>query len=91
MDIISQMYVHLLTHPERGKDIHRYDKMQNCFLSTKRSYTEAVKNLFKHLHEMIFTKKQQNGSRFSFNYDNTFIPTCNTLYLNTNNNIVTYS
>lgn len=31
MDIISQMYVHLLTHPERGKDIHRYDKMQNCF------------------------------------------------------------
>lgn len=57
MGIISQMYLHLLTHPERGKDIHRYDKMQNCFLSTKRFYTEAVKNLFKHLHEIIFTKK----------------------------------
>lgn len=40
---------------------------------------------------MIFTKEQQNGSRFSFSYDNTFIPTYNTLHFNTNNNIVIYS
>lgn len=57
MDIISQMYVHLLTHPERGKYNHIYERTQNRFLSTKKFYRESVKNLFKHLHEMIFTKK----------------------------------
>lgn len=57
MEIISQMYVHLLTHPERGQRYSQIRQDAKLFLSTKRFYTEAVKNLFKHLHEMIFTKK----------------------------------
>lgn len=57
MEIISQMYVHLLTHPERGQRYSQIRQDANLVFKHERFYPEAAKNLFKHIHEMIFPKE----------------------------------
>ncbi len=57
MEIISQMYVHLLTHPERGQRYSQIQQDAKSVFKHEKVLSRGYKNLFKHLHEMIFTKE----------------------------------